>query len=33
MPVQVPVAWLAHPALAEIPEVEQARTKRGQSPF
>jgi len=33
MPVQVPTAWLAHPALAEIPEVEQARRNRGQSPF
>jgi hypothetical protein len=33
IPLHVPVAWLAHPALAEISEVEQARTKRGQSPF
>ena len=25
MPVQVPAAWLAHPATAEVPEVEAAR--------
>ena len=38
MPMQVPSAWLAHPALAQVPEVEEARqrrtnTKRGQTPF
>jgi hypothetical protein len=32
MPLQVPAAWLAHPALAEIPEVEQARSKKGETP-
>jgi hypothetical protein len=32
MPLQVPTAWLAHPALAEIPEVEDARKERGQPP-
>jgi hypothetical protein len=33
MPLRVPTAWLAHPALAEIAEVQDARRKRGQSPF
>jgi len=30
MPVQVPTAWLAHPALAEIREVEEARLVRSR---
>jgi hypothetical protein len=33
IPLDIPTAWLAHPALAETPEVENARKKRGQSPF
>jgi hypothetical protein len=33
IPLDIPIAWLAHPALAEPPEVEHARRKRGQSPF
>jgi len=33
LPLQIPTAWLAHPALHEIPELEDARRKRGQSPF
>ncbi len=33
MPMQVPAAWLAHPAIANIPEVQHARGIRGQSPF
>ncbi len=28
MPIRVPAAWLAHHALAEVPEVEEARRKR-----
>ncbi len=30
MPMQVPAAWLAHPAIAKVPEVAEAREKRGQ---
>ena len=33
IPLDIPTAWLAHPSLAETPEVENARKKRGQSPF
>ena len=33
MPIQVPTAWLSHPAIAEVAEVQAARDKRGQSPF
>ena len=29
MPLRVPAAWLAHPALAEVPEVEEARQALG----
>ena len=29
MPMQVPAGWLAHPAIAEVPEVQHARSKRG----
>ena len=29
MPMQVPAGWLAHPAIAEVPEVQHARKKRG----
>jgi len=32
MPLRVPATWLVHPALAEVPEVREARGKRGQSP-
>jgi hypothetical protein len=30
LPLHIPTAWLAHPALAETPEVEHARRKRGE---
>ena len=33
MPIQVPTAWLSHPATAEVAEVQAARKKRGLSPF
>ena len=33
MPIEVPTAWLSHPAIAEVAEVQAARDKRGQSPF
>ena len=33
MPIQVPTAWLSHPAIAEVAEVQAAREKRGLSPF
>lgn len=33
MPIQVPTAWLSHPAIAEVAEVQAAREKRGQSPL
>jgi hypothetical protein len=29
MPMQVPAGWLAHPAIAEVPEVQHVRSKRG----
>jgi hypothetical protein len=31
IPIRVPTSWLAHPALMETPEVEQARAQRAQT--
>jgi hypothetical protein len=31
LPLRVPAAWLAHPALADIPEVREARGRRGKA--